>query len=49
LSFNDVNQERCDLVQVAILHIVVPGADKDAVIWLNDEVVGDVVDDDCFC
>ena len=30
------------------MHVIVPSGNEDAVVWLQDEVVADVVDDDCF-
>ena len=48
MPLNDVNQERGDLLQVAIFHIVVPSADENAVVGLDYEVVAYVVDDDCL-
>ena len=41
-----VNQERGDLVKEAVFHVVVPGADENAVVRLYYEVVANVVDDD---
>ena len=43
-----VNQKRGDLVEEAVFHVVVPGADENAVVWLYYEVVANVVDDDCL-
>ena len=48
LLLNYVNKERCDFVQKAIIHIIVPCAAKDSIVGLADKVVADVVDNDCF-
>jgi len=46
LSLHDLAQQRSDLVQEAVSHVVVPGGNENTVIGLEDEVVRDVVDDD---
>jgi len=46
LLLNDFAEERCDLVEVTVAHVIVPSRDENAVIWLNNEVIANVVDDD---
>lgn len=46
ILLNDFCEERRDLVEVTVAHIVVPSRDENAVIWLNNEVIANVVDDD---
>lgn len=46
--FNYVNEQRRDLIEEAVFHVVIPGTDKNAVVRLYYEVVADVVDDDRF-
>ena len=40
-----VNQQGRDLVQVAVLHVIVPSADENSIIRLDDEVITYVIND----
>ena len=30
------------------MHVIVPGADEYSIVWLQDEVVTNIVNDDCL-
>ena len=44
--FNELTQKWGDFAQEVILHIIIPGRDENAVVWLQDEVVRDVINND---
>ena len=43
LLFYDFHQEGRNLLKEGIAHVIVPGGDKDAVLWLQDEIVRNVI------
>lgn len=45
---NDFTQQRSDLVEEMVSHVIVPRWDENSVVWLQDEVIADVVDDNCL-
>ena len=45
---NNFAQKWRYLVQKAVVHIIVPCADKNPILWLQYEIVRNIVDNNCF-
>ena len=45
LFLNNLDQQGCNFFEESVIHVVVPGANKDSIVRLNDEVVTDVIND----
>ena len=46
LLLNYLAEQRSDLIEEAIAHVIIPSRNEDAIIWLQDEIVWNVVDND---